>query len=243
MKESILIGSNGFYLINWDQSTGEQKSKVQIKNQLARYLGAYAEFDEKTTLGTFICLLNDFADEVEYIFNYYLNGVEFNEFFQESLLEPITPPEIDFIDLAWNVRLIISSDLTIIDFIPTLIGVKELPEVDLDEIYDLDFIRLRDMCQFKLCAATAIDIPNSESHEVVVSAERRWTLFEIISGVLQEISKYGNPQDKLEIIEDLKSSSKISFSDLLEYIDDLETNKRDDFPGLTGDDLDEDDDD
>ena len=71
MKKSILIRANGFYLVEWDQQTGNQVAQVQIKHQLARHLGAYAEFDETATVGTFIYLLNDFVDEVEYIFNYY----------------------------------------------------------------------------------------------------------------------------------------------------------------------------
>jgi hypothetical protein len=133
--------------------------------------------------------------------------------------------------------------MTLLDIIPTLIGVRELTDTDLDEIHDLDFVRLRDICQFKICAATALDIPNPETYEISVAAEKRWTLFEIISGILSELSKYGTPLQKLEVIEDLNSASKISFSDLLAYMDELETTNNEGFFGLSGDSLDDDEDD
>ena len=244
MEGSILIKANGFYLIEWDSETGTQISSKQIKNQISKYLSAYAEFDESATVGNFLYLLNDFADETEYIFSSYLNGVDFNEFLKESLTESTKPQELDFIDLVWNVRIIVSEEMNILDILPTMIGVKELKEdPEMDEIHDLDFIELRDIAHLKICAATSFDVPDPNTYQIGVSAEKRWTLYEIISGFLSEISKHGSPADRLLKISEITEESKMSLDELLEYMEELESSNFDlGNSGIILEDDDEDDD-
>lgn len=222
IHKSILIKSDGFYQVDWDPETGQPIKETRITGRLSSYFGNFAEFDNEVTVGNLLLILGDFADEVNLIFNGYLNDVEFDLFLQEAYMASIKQPSIDYIELAWKVRMTASSDMTILDIVPNLLGVSTIVGSDSDVITDLDFIMLRDLCKFVICEQTALDIPNDQTYEIAVEAERRWTLFDIISGFLLEIARYGSPEEKEYMIDELNKEAKLSFTELMEYVDEIE---------------------
>lgn len=226
LHKSILIKQNGFYLVEWDLETNQPTSQTQIVGRLSSFFGYFAEFDQNITIKTFLEVLGDFTDEINTVFDGYLNGVDFDLFLQESQIMPVKPPSIDYVELAWKVRMIAASDMTILDIIPNILGISSIQGTDSDVVTELDFISLRDICQFTICEQTALDIPDDRTYQIAVEAERRWTLFDIISGFLHEISKYGSPEDKQYMIDELNKESKLSFSELLEYVDEMENLKK-----------------
>jgi len=60
---------------------------------------------------------------------------------------------------------------------------------------------------------------------------------------LGEIAKYGSPEDKQHMIDELNKESKLSFSELMEFVDEMEQLKEEIDNEKTGDLLDDDDDD
>jgi hypothetical protein len=222
LHKSILIKQDGFYLVDWDLETNQPTGQTPIAGRLSSFFGYFAEFDENITIKTFLEILGDFSDEINQVFNGYLNEIDFDLFLQETKILPIKPPAIDYIEIAWKVRMIAAADMTILDIIPNILGISLIQGSDSDVVTELDFIRLRDICQFNICEQTALDIPNDRTYQIAVEAERRWTLFDIISGFLFEISKYGSPEDKQTMIDELNKESKLSFSELMDYVDEME---------------------
>ena len=243
IHKSILIKSDGFYQVDWDPETGQPIKETSITGRLSSYFGNFAEFDNEVTVGNLLLILGDFADEVNLIFNGYLNEVDFDLFLQEAYMASIKQPSLDYIELAWKVRMTASSDMTILDIVPNLLGVSTIVGSDSDVITDLDFIMLRDLCKFVICEQTALDIPNDQTYEIAVEAERRWTLFDIISGFLLEIARYGSPEEKEYMIDELNKEAKLSFTELMEYVDEIEELSKEIEIGSPDDFLDDEDDD
>ena len=242
IHKSILIKSDGFYQVDWDPETGQPIKETSITGRLSSYFGNFAEFDNEVTVGNLLLILGEFADEVNLIFNGYLNEVDFDLFLQEAYMASIKQPSLDYIELAWKVRMTASSDMTILDIVPNLLGVSTIVGSDSDVITDLDFIMLRDLCKFVICEQTALDIPNDQTYEIAVEAERRWTLFDIISGFLLEIARYGSPEEKEYMIDELNKEAKLSFTELMEYVEEMELLKKEIELDNTDDLLDDDDD-
>lgn len=222
LNKSILIKSTGFYLVDWDSDTGQQIRQTLIGDKLSPYFAYFTEFDEDVTIKQFLEVLGKFTDEINLIFTGYLGGVDFDLFLQESLILSTNQPSLDYVELAWKVRMINSSDMTILDIIPNLIGVTQLNSSDSDIITELDFVKLRDICSFIISEQTAIDIPNPKTYQIAIEAERRWALFDIISSFLGEIAKYGSPEEKSQMIDELNKEAKLSFFELMDYIDEME---------------------
>jgi len=243
IHKSILIKSDGFYQVDWDPETGQPIKETSITGRLSSYFGNFAEFDNEVTVGNLLLILGEFADEVNLIFNGYLNEVDFDLFLQEAYMASIKQPALDYIELAWKVRMTASSDMTILDIVPNLLGVSTIVGSDSDVITDLDFIMLRDLCKFVICEQTALDIPNDQTYEIAVEAERRWTLFDIISGFLLEIARYGSPEEKEYMIDELNKEAKLSFTELMEYVDEIEELSKEIEIGSPDDFLDDEDDD
>lgn len=243
IHKSILIKSDGFYQVDWDPETGQPIKETSITGRLSSYFGNFAEFDNEVTVGNLLLILGEFADEVNLIFNGYLNEVDFDLFLQEAYMASIKQPSLDYIELAWKVRMTASSDMTILDIVPNLLGVSTIVGSDSDVITDLDFIMLRDLCKFVICEQTALDIPNDQTYEIAVEAERRWTLFDIISGFLLEIARYGSPEEKEYMIDELNKEAKLSFTELMEYVDEIEELSKEIEIGSPDDFLDDEDDD
>ena len=139
--------------------------------------------------------------------------------------------------------MIASTDMTIVDIMPNLLGITQIVGSESDVVTELDYVRLRDICQFKIVEQTALDIPDAKTFQIAVEAERRWTLFDIISGFLSEISKFGSPSDKEALLADLNLEAKMSFTELLEYVDEIENLHDEIEQDNTGDLLDDSDDD
>lgn len=243
IHKSILIKQDGLYLINWDPETNQPMSETLISGKISTFFSYFAEFDEEVTVKSFLENLGKFSDEINQVFNGYLNEIDFDLFLQEASLLSVKSPSIDYIELAWKVRMIAASDMTILDIIPHIIGITEIKGTDSDVVTELDFIGLRDLCGFTICEQTAIDIPNDKTYQIAVEAERRWTLFDIISGFLGEISKYGSPSEKQQMIDELNKEAKLSFSELMEYVDEIEQFSEEIESGDIDDLLDDDEDD
>ena len=243
IHKSILIKSDGFYLVDWDPETGQPINETRLTGRLSSHFGNFAEFDNDVTVGDLLLVIGDFADEINLIFNGYLNEIDFDMFLQEAYMASIKQPAIDYIELAWKVRMIASSDMTILDIVPNLLGVSTIAGSDSDVITDLDFVMLRDLCKFTICEQTALDIPNDQTYQIAVESERRWTLFDIISGFLLEIARYGSPEEKQYMIDELNKEAKLSFSELMEYVDEIEELSKEIEIGSPDDFLDDDDDD
>ena len=243
IHKSILIKQNGFYSVDWDLETNQPTTETQVTERLSSFFGYFAEFDENITVGNLMLILGDFSDEINLIFNGYLNGVDFDLFLQESMVSPTSTPSIDYIELAWKVKMIAASDMTIIDIVPNIFGVSEIVGSDSDVITDLDFVQLRNLCKFNICEQTALDIPDDRTYQIAVEAEKRWTLFDIISGFLCEIARYGSPEEKQYMIDELNKEAKLTFSELMDYVDEIEELSKEIDSDNLGDRLDDDDDD
>jgi hypothetical protein len=222
INKSILIKTSGFYLIDWDPETNVQIGQSRISETLTPYFGYFTEFEDGVTVKDLLEVIGDFSEEINLVFSGYLGGVDFDLFLQESLILSTGQPSIDYIEIAWKVRMISTPDMVVLDIIPNILGVTEIVGSDSDVVTELDFIKLRDLCKFTICEQTALDIPSPKTYQIAVEAERRWTLFDIISGFLSEISKYGSPEEKSQMIDELNKESKLSFSELLKYVDEIE---------------------
>lgn len=223
VNKTILITSTGFYLVDWDPETSMQRGQTRLLGSLVPYFGYFTEFDEGVTVKNFIEAIGEFDEEIDRVFSGYLRGVEFNLFLQEALIMPTSELSMDYIELSWKVKMISAPDMIVLDIIPNMIGVTEINGSTSDVITELDFIKLRNICQFVISEQTALDIPNPKTNQIVIETERRWTLFDIISGFLSEISKYGSPEEKSQMIDELNKESKLSFLELLEYVDEIES--------------------
>lgn len=243
IHKSILIKQNGFYSVDWDLETNQPTTETQVTERLSSFFGYFAEFDENITVGNLMAILGDFSDEINLIFNGYLNGVDFDLFLQESQIMPTALPSIDYVELAWKVRMIAASDMTILDIVPNILGVSSIVGTDSDVITDLDFVQLRNLCKFNICEQTALDIPDDRTYQIAVEAEKRWTLFDIISGFLCEIARYGSPEEKQYMIDELNKEAKLTFSELMDYVDEIEELSKEIDSDNLGDRLDDDDDD
>ena len=94
IHKSILIKSDGFYLVDWDPETGQPISETRLTERLSSYFGNFAEFDNDVTVGDLLLVIGEFVDEINLIFNGYLNEIDFDMFLQEAYMASITQPAI-----------------------------------------------------------------------------------------------------------------------------------------------------
>ena len=92
IHKSILIKQDGFYLVDWDLTTNQPTNQTQITGRLSSFFGYFTEFDENITIKTFLEVLGDFTDEINQVFDGYLNGVDFDLFLQETQILSVKSP-------------------------------------------------------------------------------------------------------------------------------------------------------
>ena len=137
------------------------------------------------------------------IFYSYLGGHSIEDFFYDYLTETKNEKNLDSVEFSWI------ADVYEIDGVNEISQYIHFGGMNGDEHYSLSFTPLFDMKNLKVVLDNEFEIQNlSKTDEKPIKYIKEFTLFDIISTLLYEISFYGTPERRNDIMDDLSNTIK-----------------------------------
>lgn len=237
-------------------ATQDEETKKWSKKDIDRlgkpfpwYLPYEVEFEDGVRVRDFLNLLKKHEVHVNLVFCGYLGDAKLADFLAEldHKPDPESATEIEVVEFFWDVEL---EPLTESEFEelaefkimkrPSIRGISAGSEEEADDNiifeneFDLAIIALRNFADKhisinKYVEYAAFDDIAEPMPNILLDGEMDWTLMDIISAFLTEISYYGTPEDQKvihdeimkEAIEMENSQEVIEHDDLIAYLDSI----------------------
>lgn len=214
---------------------------------LNRHLSKFVDFEEGFTVKDFINHLNNNKKDIENIFSSYMNNVSLDEIYEEILQEKEDDylDDVNELEIVWETELFKDKEIKeyFIHERISYIGVFFDESVKNEEevyIKSMNFMPMRNWKDLPISINRFITYQEINYNEKTnnfskpknkLTGLKSVSLFQLISGFLNEFTIYGSPKTQLEIskkinskIEEMKESGKESFEFSIPF-DELEADE------------------
>jgi hypothetical protein len=215
------------FAIDWDAEREDYVEKVVSSDDYVFFTNEYVCLDRNISLKDFFLLLNKHMEYFSVISAYpYLN-----ELISEGLAEPSDPcEEINFLELR---RVAVLQG----DNIPSegplgeeyLFKTFDFCGISSDDRYGLELMPLNTIISFPLFINEMIEIQDGEEGKILFKYNEKFTLYELVNGIIEELAYAGSVDDREFLREKIKKAVKeaemegeaklISFDDLKKELD------------------------
>ena len=195
--DKVTIKKTGLYFSFWNEESANwiERNVVESSLPITWYLSYPIQFEEQLTVRELVCALEPHAELLGLVMIRELAGVDIKEIFEISKkfkAEPakIAPTSAFVIKIADSIPTVADDEDTyFISWYPVLVGIEEMDEtVDEERVHSLSSIDFLDWCDLPLEVDDYIEFLNPETEEVHFEGIMNWTLHDIISAVLGQIS-------------------------------------------------------
>lgn len=248
----VIIDKQKIYYATFkeDEKKWIKQDIARLENPFSWYLPYTVEIEKKVTVKDILLHLKRHENHVSLIFCGYLGDAKLDDFIREVNVEPDLDfkEKIELIEFYWNAELeplpeengfgefAIHNNPSIRGVNTIQAGQSEIDE-DFDEEVDLSLVALRNYANDVVTVNSYVEYATLEElteplPNVLMDGEIKWTLFNLISTLLTEISFYGTPEDQKMVREDIIREEEemvnaevvIEHPELISYLDGL-TNK------------------
>lgn len=246
--KKVIFGKNKIVLATYSEETKKwtKKDIEKMDKSISWFLPYQVELDRNFTVEDMIRLLHKYEEHINIIFSGYLQDSKISDFIRELDEKPDDDyiKKISYIEFYWDIDLFPLEDTEFAEFKVELYrsfrgvypddGDPNEALITFDEFIDLDLIALRNFKKVKLqlndiAEFISLDIGNSMASSIL-DGQLTWTVFDVISAFLSEISIYGKPEEQkkfreeiIKEIEELENTQgTIEIKDLFEYLDSLD---------------------
>lgn len=245
----VIVDKQKIYFASYKEAEKKwiKQDVLRLGNPFPWYLPYAVEIEKKVTVKDLLMHLKRHEDHVSLIFCGYLGDAKLEDFIKEVQLEPDLDfkEKIELIEFYWNAELEPLSEedgfgeFTIINN-PSIRGINAIKageteiEEDFDEEIDLSLVALRNYANDVVTVNSYVEYATLDElseplPNVLMDGEIKWTLFDLISTLLTEISFYGTPEDQKIVREDIIREEEemvnaevvIEHPELIAYLDGL----------------------
>lgn len=209
--EKIVIHKEKIIFNKWDEAskTWIEEDILNREGDIVRYLNKVTEFHPDLTIEDFMNHLRNYEAAIDYCFYDYTRGYPMKVFFEDMDQENTEQNDLGDVELAWEGE-VMGEDLLLLGYLrawPTEEKILELgPEYEVP--YDVSFSSISSWkkCKFILNENMAILSDDKEpiNKELIFQGYYKWTLFEVISNFLIEISINGSPAERDALYAQMK---------------------------------------
>lgn len=177
---------------------------------IVKYLNRVVEVKPDVTVEDFMLHLEKHESVIDYCFSDYMNDLSLKTFLDDMNKES-TETDLEEVVLCWEGE-IINDDLVIVGYLMAWMKEEKIKELgdEYDQPHDISFISLGvwKKCKFSLNDGIMIndfgDMVNMKN-DVIFSGIYRWTLFDVISNFLGDLSINGSPEERDKLFAQMKS--------------------------------------
>lgn len=199
----VIIYKDKITATKWDD-----ESKIWAEHDISKsdgpivkYLNRMVEIKPDVTVEDFMLHLEKHESVIDYCFSDYMNDLSIRIFLDEMKKETATT-DLEEVVLCWEGE-VINDDLVIVGYLMAWMKeekIKELGE-EYDQPHDISFLSLQiwKKCKFSLSEGIMINNfgdMNNMTSEIVFTGFYRWTLFDVISNFLSDLSINGSPEER-----------------------------------------------
>lgn len=191
----VVLKKEGLYLLQNEMVGGvymNTETKLSDDDSLTPYLSRQMVFDEGITVMDFLEQLKLRAEEVDVIFYSSLDGVSFNEFYEDAKKKPVGKQEFTHVEIARNIG--------IDEF-----GMYEFPLVQLVKVQNdiaakIKLIEYEKVCDYANLPLylnynyIVFDATEEKKGTELFASTKTFSVFEVIHNLLFEMSFHGSPE-------------------------------------------------
>jgi hypothetical protein len=188
-----------------EDNTLSEHDISKLDGTILKYLNRVVEVKPDVTIEDFMKHLERYEMAIDYCFSDYLKGHPFRLFLDDMNLRE-SETDLEEIELCWEGE-IINEDFIMIGYLRGWISdekIKELgPEYEFPQEVNFIPIHVWKNCLFRLNDNIIINHLGDEEtleKEVVFAGIYSWTLYEVISKFLEELSLNGSPNERDELL-------------------------------------------
>lgn len=214
----VIIYKDKITATKWDEDAKiwSEHDISKSDGPIVKYLNRMVEIKPDVTVEDFMLHLEKHETVIDYCFSDYMNDLSLRTFLDDMNKESIET-DLEEVVLCWEGE-IINEDLVIAGYLMAWMKeekIKELGE-EYDQPHDISFLSLQiwKKCKFSLSEGIVIndfgDISNisnmsSINNEIIFSGFYRWTLFDVISNFLGDLSINGSPEERDKLFAQMQT--------------------------------------
>lgn len=212
LMQKLIIYKDKITITKWEETSKSwaEYDISKLDGPITKYFNRITEIKDDVTVEDFMFHLERHEAIIDYCFCGYLNDVPFKLYLNE-VYKDSEESDLEEIELVWEGE-IINKDLAMVGYLRGWLSKKRIEEIgeQFDEPLDISFMPLPmwKKCRLSLNESMMIsdygEIDNIEQN-VIYEGFCRWTLFEVISNFLCEISLAGNPDEVRKLHSELQT--------------------------------------
>lgn len=212
---NIIITNGKFLKEEFNENLNTKILKEISSEDFLSFLGAEVLFEESLTVEGFFEALKPYFDIINQVFKSYTRGFNLEPFYEEMLKEPEIDEiiqDVKYIEFYWVAEKsdwedrVHSKEYSDFYIYSSYHGVVENKE---SANYSMSFVGLNNWKQYPLKLNTEIVCTEfKDGHNVLFSSTKKWSLFELLSDFLKELTFYGYPNHAKKVFDDLKERSE-----------------------------------
>ena len=211
--EKLIIYKDRIISSKWNEISKSWREEDIAKQEgdIIKYLNRIVEIQPDVTVEDFMNHLREYEAAIDYCFSDYTKGAKLKLFLDDMESESIEKNDLVEVELSWEGE-IIGDDMVIIGYLRAWLTnekIKELGE-EYEVPHDVSFASMSTWkkCKFNLnenISVINVDQQDFSKREIVFDGFYRWTLFEVISNFLMELSANGAPSERDDLYLQMKN--------------------------------------
>lgn len=178
---------------------------------IIKYLNRIVEIKPDVTVEDFMRLLSKHEIAIDSFFDDYTKGIPY-KLFMEDMEKETVDGDLEEVELCWEGE-VLNNDLAIIGYLRAWLKEEKVIErgEEIHYPHDVSFLPIYIWKKCRLVLNEAINIVDVgdgkrtvTDEDIVFAGLYRWTLFEVLSNFLLEISMNGSPQERDELFSKME---------------------------------------
>jgi hypothetical protein len=224
----LIVYKDKITATKWDETnkTWPEYDISKTDGAITKYFNRLVEVKPDVTVEDFMLHLEKHEPVIDYCFSDYMKGNQFRVFLDDMNKDNIET-DLGEIELCWEGE-IVNENFAVIGYLRGWLKdekIKELGE-EHEVPNDVSFlpIHLWKKCTFilneNIIVNNIVNLANLEK-EIVFAGLSHWTLFEVISHFLEELSVNGSPEER-DKMNSLMESKKYDVKEIIKYPDQVD---------------------
>lgn len=198
------------------------KAEVPVEESLIRYLSDDIQFENGVTFGQFFNIILKHHEEYSEFFSSYLNDVALSDFIGEFNSPSTRTKEeqvMDYVCIHWGTTYVFPDEVNKAIYIKKIAefnGFEYKQNTFSDGGYALEYTPINELKKYPFKLIPNHIIADMNSTKTLFTLDRDFTVFEVLVSVFNEITFMGNPTEREDALQKLKTQLDKSVKNIKE---------------------------